>query len=121
MKLRLDEMVPVRVARELRAEGFDVDAVVEIPGLRGLPDALQLARAAVDRRALVSYDAGDLVALASQRTASGDEHAGLVLLPSRRFPQGSPDLIVEGLRRFLTGEQPAAGFIHWLEAITDAP
>lgn len=113
MKLRLDEMVPVRIARALRSEGFDVEAVVEISGLRGLPDALQLARAALDLRALVSYDAGDLTPLALQRTASGDGHAGLVLLASSRFPQGSPDLVVESLRRFLTGEQPAAGFIHW--------
>lgn len=114
MKLRLNEMVPVLIARELRNEGFEVDAIVEISGLRGLPDALQLARAAIDRRALVSYDSGDLIPLASRRTASGEGHAGLILLASGRFPQGSPDLVVQCLRRFLTGEQRAAGFIHWL-------
>lgn len=91
MKLRLDEMVPVRVARELRSDGYDVDAVVESRGLRGLSDALQLARAAADGRAFVSYDAGDLIPLAAQLTASREGHAGLVLLRSSRFPQGSPE------------------------------
>ncbi|MEX2195308.1 MAG: DUF5615 family PIN-like protein [Thermoleophilaceae bacterium] len=115
MKLRLDEMVPVRVARGLRNDGFEVDAVVETPALRGLPDAQQLAQAATDERALVSYDAGDLLLLAAQRTASGQGHAGLVLLRSSRFPQGAPDRVSQSLRKFLVGPARPAGFVHWLQ------
>lgn len=114
MKLRLDEMIPVRIARELRSEGCDVDAIVEGAGLRGLSDARQLARAADDGRVLVSYDAADLIPLAAERTATGHGHAGLVLLASSRFPQGFPERIVASLRQFLGGAEPAAGFIHWL-------
>lgn len=115
MKLRLDEMVPLRVARALRSDGFDVDAVVEHPALRGLPDAQQLVQAAGDTRALVSYDAGDLVPLGVQRTASGSGHAGLILLRSNRFPQAEPGRLIRSLQDFLEGPEPPAGFVHWLQ------
>ena len=108
-------MVPVRIARRLRNAGLDVDAVAEHPSLRGLPDAEQLQRAADDGRALVTYDAGDLLPLAARRRASGQGHAGLVLLRSDRFPQGDPDKIVRRLRRLLREPRPPAGFVHWLD------
>jgi hypothetical protein len=115
VKLRLDEMVPVRVARELRSAGFDVDAVVEHPHLRGLPDREQLARAAADGCAFVTYDAGDLLPLALDRTAASQGHAGLVLLRSPRFPQAEWRALVRGLVDLLEGPEAAADFIHWLE------
>ncbi len=107
-------MVPVRVARELREAGFDVDAVVEHPDMRGLADAEQLSRAAGDERALVSYDAADLIPLAAARVASGESHGGLVLLRSGRFPQGETEALVRGLRALLEGPEPPTGFVHWL-------
>lgn len=107
-------MIPVRVARELRNAGFDVDAVVEHAGLRGLPDAQQLAHAAADGRALVSYDAADLIPLALRRAASGEGHRGLVLLRSSRFPLGNPTKLVNRLHAFL--ERPPPGeLVHWLQ------
>lgn len=115
LKLRLDEMVPLRVARELRSAGHDVDAVVEHPSLRGLSDPEQLAAASVDGRALVSYDAGDLVPLAHTVTASGAGHAGLILLLSKRFPQADVQRLVHGLRRLLEGPDLGPDFIHWLQ------
>lgn len=108
-------MVPVRVARELRGAGFEIDAVVEQPALRGLPDAKQLAQAAADHRALVSYDAGDLIPIAHGHTASGDGHGGLVLLRAGRFPQAHSGKLVTSLRRFLEGPEPPTDFVHWLE------
>lgn len=108
-------MVPVGVARELRAAGFDVDAVVEHPGLRGLPDSEQLAHAAGEGRALVTYDAGDLIPLALARSASTEGHSGLVLLRSGRFPKADPARLVCGLRAFLDGPDPGADFLHWLQ------
>lgn len=116
MRLRLDEMVPVQIARELRHEGFDVDAVAEQPPLRGLPDHEQLARAAADERAIVTYDAGDYLPLAAQRSASGAGHGGLVLLRSDRFPQGDPARIVRGLSELLADVPGSAVVsVHWLE------
>ena len=115
MRLRLDEMVPVRVARELRKAGFDVDAVVEHASLRGLPDSEQLARAVADDRALASYDAADLIPLALARAASSEGHCGLLLLRSSRFPQAGTETLVRSLRAFLEGPELPAGFVHWLQ------
>jgi predicted nuclease of predicted toxin-antitoxin system len=115
VRLRLDEMVPVRVARELRGAGFEVDAVVEQPALRGLADAQQLAEAAADGRALVTYDAADFIPLAQRRTASGEGHAGLILLRSSRFPQANHEELLDRLRAFLEGPAPPAEFVHWLD------
>lgn len=116
MRLRLDEMVPVQVARRLRSDGFDVDAVVEQPALRGLADSVQLARAAAEGRAIVTYDAGDYLPLTSQRSASGAGHAGLVLLRSDRFPQGDPDRLARTLGLFLAGAPDSTqGVVLWLD------
>ena len=108
-------MVPLRVARELREGGFDVDAMVEHPALRGLPDGEQLAHAAGDGRALVTYYAGDLIPLALARTAAGEEHCGLILLRSSRFPKADPAKLVDGLRAFLESPEPVAEVLHWLQ------
>ncbi len=107
-------MVPVRVARDLRAAGFDVDAVAETPWLRGLSDSEQLARATAEGRALVTYDAGDFLALGARRTATGEDHSGLVLLRSGRFPQGDPARLVAGLRELLAKLDKVSA-LHWLE------
>ncbi len=114
MKLRLDEMVPVRVARNLRAAGFDVDAVAETAPLRGLSDSEQLACAAAEGRALVTYDAGDFLSLAAKRAATGEGHSGLILLRSARFPQGDPDRIMASLRELLAKPDQVSA-LHWLE------
>lgn len=108
-------MVPVRVARTLREAGLEVDAVVEHPELRGLPDAEQLASAADDERALASYDAADMIPIAAERTASGEGHSGLILLRPSRFPQADPDALARALHTFLEEPEPPTPFVHWLE------
>lgn len=114
MRLRLDEMVPVRVARTLRAEGFDVDSVAETAALRGLPDFEQLARATAEGRAMVTYDAADFLTLAARRAASGEAQDELILLRSVRFPQGELDRIVASLRELLA-DPGAISALYWLE------
>lgn len=108
-------MVPRSIARELREAGHDVDAVVEHPELRGLPDQEQFDRAGADARALVTYDAADYVPVAARRAAEGQEHPGLILLSAARFPQGAPAAIVKSLAALLAGEGLGATFIHWAQ------
>jgi predicted nuclease of predicted toxin-antitoxin system len=115
LRLRVDEMVPVRVARALRQAGFDVNAVAEHASLRGLSDAEQLARAAYEERVFVTYDAGDFLVLVARRNASGESHPGLVLLRSDRFPQGDPERLTASLRRLLARPAPRAALLHWLD------
>lgn len=81
MKLLLDEMYPRRLARQLRDAGHDVVAVVERPELVGRPDE-EIAGWALDhRRAVVTENVADFLALGTQR------HAGLLLLNARRWPR----------------------------------
>jgi hypothetical protein len=108
-------MVPRAIARTLREAGHDVDAVVEHSALRGLADAQQLAHAADAGRVFVTYDTGDYLTLASQRVAAGQEHAGVVLLGSARFPQGTVEAVVQSLGALLDGPPQPTSFTHWLQ------
>jgi predicted nuclease of predicted toxin-antitoxin system len=86
-RLLLDEMFSDTIARELRAKGYDVLAVVADPGLISLPDEQILAYAAADGRALVTANIEDFVPLDAAYRAAGHSHAGLVLIHSKTFPQ----------------------------------
>ncbi|SDM17441.1 hypothetical protein SAMN05660642_01742 [Geodermatophilus siccatus] len=99
MRLLLDEMYPRRLAEQLRAEGHDVVAVVELPDLVGREDA-EVARWAREHgRVVVTENVVDYAPL------DVDEHAGLLLVNARRWPR-TPS----GLPRLLTAP------CSWLEA-----
>jgi hypothetical protein len=102
VKLLLDEMYPRRLAEQLRAEGHDVVAVVELPDLIGREDP-EVARWAREHgRVVVTENVVDYAPL------DVDEHAGLLLVNARRWPR-TPS----GLPRLL------AALHSWLEARTD--
>jgi len=85
--LLLDEMFSDTIAQQLRAKGHDVQAVVADPSLTSLPDDQILARAAATGRALVTANIKDFMPLDAQYRAAGQEHAGLILVPAKAFPQ----------------------------------
>jgi len=85
--LLLDEMFSAGIAEQLRAKGHDVLAVVADPALTALPDDQILAHAACSGRALVTANIKDFMPLDARSRASGEEHAGLVLVPAKTFPQ----------------------------------
>jgi len=85
--LLLDEMFSTGIAEQLRAKGHDVLAVVADPALTALPDDQILAHAARSGRALVTANIKDFMPLDARYRASGQEHAGLVLVPAKTFPQ----------------------------------
>ena len=117
MKLLLDEMYPRRLAEELRAEGHDVVAVVELPDLVGREDA-EVARWAREHGCVVVTE--NVVDYAPMDV---DEHAGLLLVNARRWPRtpsGLPRLL-PALRSWLdarTGgddsSERGTGLVHWL-------
>ena len=101
MRLLLDEMYPYRLADQLRAEGHDVVAVVELPDLVGREDA-EVARWAREHgRVVVTENVVDYASMGV------DEHAGLLLVDARRWPR-----IPSGLPRLLTALR------SWLDART---
>lgn len=108
MRLLLDEHLDRDVAAQLRARGFDIVAVTEEAGDRGGSDAAVFERAVTERRAVVTYDAGDLRVVADERVLNEEHHFGVVLVSARRFPQGKRYMgaLIEALAEPLE-ERPA--------------
>lgn len=83
MKLLLDEHVSPRVSDALRANGHDVEAVSEISLVRGRSDDDVLSYAAREKRAVVTHNFADFLAIAADWEAAERDHWGLVLVPTR--------------------------------------
>jgi hypothetical protein len=85
--LLLDEMFSDDIAGQLRKRNHDVLAVVADPGLVALPDDRILAEAATAGRALVTANVKDFIPLDAQHKTAGRQHAGLILVSTKTFPQ----------------------------------
>ncbi|MFZ2113017.1 MAG: DUF5615 family PIN-like protein [Solirubrobacteraceae bacterium] len=84
MKALLDEQFSPQIAHILRERGFDVEAVCERSDLAEGPDGDVLDSARREQRAVVTNDIKDFRPLAAERLASGQGHAGLILVPANR-------------------------------------
>jgi hypothetical protein len=85
--LLLDEMLSEEIARQLRKHGHDIRAVVADPDLIALPDDQILTAAATEGRALVTANIKDFLPLDAQYKTVGRQHAGLILVTAKAFPQ----------------------------------
>ncbi len=92
-KLHLNENLSPRLARELRKYGFDVMATQEMEDMLSAPDDVQLAHAASEQRAILTFNIGDFSILHEHYMTEGKEHWGIIL-SNREF-------IGELLRRIL--------------------
>ncbi len=118
MRLLLDEMYPPRLAVQLRADGYDVVAVVEFPELVGRADAEVARWARESDRVLVIENVVD------HAPSDVEAHAGLLLLDARRWPRtpsGLPRLLT-ALRSWLDaqpggdeGSERGSGLVQWLQ------
>jgi hypothetical protein len=119
VKLLLDEMYPVRLARALRERGTDAEGVDERSPLRGLSDEELLVAAAREGRALVSENVADFMRLYGEWGAAGRRHAGIVIVLSARFsrtPAGHEVLVdsLVGLCAQRSGPEVLANAVHFL-------
>jgi hypothetical protein len=111
-RLLLDEMLSGEIAVQLRVRGWGVVAVVEDPALVGTPDEDLLTRATGEGRSIVTANVRDFAAISTQWRARGREHAGLVHITTRTFPQDRSYVgaIVAALDSLLrSGRAPSAG------------
>lgn len=109
MRLLLDEMYPRRLAEQLRADGRDVVAVVEIPDLVGRPDAEVVLWAREQSRIVVTENVADYATLGPA------ERVGLLLVNARRWPRtpvGLPRLGA-ALAAWLAADDDQGG-VRWL-------
>jgi hypothetical protein len=117
VKLLLDEMHAPSVAVDLAGEAFDIVAVAAQPELRGMADDELLAYAATERRALVTQNVADFMALATQWAGEHKRHAGLIFTNQMRFNRSTlayPGNLITSLREFLTHPPKGESWIWWL-------
>ena len=105
VKLLLDEMLDREIAVQLRASGWDVEAVQEVADLQGLDDSSLLRAAHEASRALVTDNVIDFAPLHKRVLADAGHHSGLVFCKLTR----SKKMIgawVHSLDALLTSLQP---------------
>ncbi len=93
MKLLLDEMISPRIARELRAKDFDIQAIKsDRPDLETVADREIVRRMAAEKRAVVTNDVLDFQLIHSQLQASGEAHYGLVFTSDATMPRNKASI-----------------------------
>jgi predicted nuclease of predicted toxin-antitoxin system len=122
VKLLLDEMISATVAEQLRARGYDVDAVQdpELSHLRGVNDCLLLDHAAEEHRAVVTDNIPDFVRCHQRRVDRHKPHFGLLLFTNDTFPRHRHEAFVGQLMAALEDELRAhaddndSSWVRWL-------
>ncbi len=83
-KLYLNEHLSPRLAEQLRKYGFDVTSTLE-SGMVEAGDDEQLAAAALQQRAIVTFNHKHFALLHDQYMAEGKEHWGIILSTEARL------------------------------------
>lgn len=109
-KLYLNEHLPPRLAVQLQRHGFDARSSQSVHML-SQTDSAQLAFAASEHRAIVTFNCGDFVLLHEKYIQQGKEHWGIIL-----STQETVGILLHRLLRLLNSV-PADGLknqIRWL-------
>lgn len=118
LKLLLDVHHSPVVADRLRAEGHDVEAAADDPGLRVLSDEDLLRHATRGDRVVVTENARDFDQIARTWPAAGEHHAGIVFTSPRRFHRGSvayPENLIGALQDLLAdAPEDSTDWVYWL-------
>jgi predicted nuclease of predicted toxin-antitoxin system len=118
VRLLLDEHYSDQIARQLRARGHDVVAMSE-RSWRGEDDEALLEIAVRERRALLTNNVRDFVAIARRWSEGGQEHYGLLFTSDASMPRDSRSLgryvrLLAGLLERHSSEAALANQVHWL-------
>ncbi len=84
VSLYLDEMIPAVLAVVLRQYGYDVLTAKEA-GMLAKSDEEQLAFAASNRKAIITFNIKDFVLLHQLRLSEGKKHFGIIVSPEIRI------------------------------------
>lgn len=108
MRVLLDEMISPAVARQLRENGYDAQAIKrDRPELESLPDAEIVRRMAGEGRAVVTNNVADFQPLHERSLARRDEHYGMVFTYDATLPRNKASIgrWVEALASLLDDHQ----------------
>jgi predicted nuclease of predicted toxin-antitoxin system len=111
VRLLLNEQVNPRVAAELRRKGYDVATVNDL-GTRGVSDPQQLAAAAAERRALVTYNIADFQKLLIEWSERGLTHWGIIFVSERTISQRSVGPLARALELLLKDFRDDEALLH---------
>lgn len=116
-RLLLDEMLSDEIAVRLRSRGHDVLSAVADPGLVALPDSALFTHATAERRAIVTRNIKDFVALDAEYRATGSTHGGLVLVSTKTFPEDRRAIraLIRGLEELLVRGGVEVGDVVFLQ------
>lgn len=93
MRLLLDEMYPPAIAEQLRDRGHYVEAVVDRPELRSLPDEQLFAVAQSEQRAVVTENVVDFAPIADAYDSRGAAHYGVIFLSPAKYRRGDASTV----------------------------
>ncbi len=119
MKLLLDEMLSLVIARELRERGHDVESVAGNPGREAMSDTEVLALARAEHRTIVTNNLRDYRPLHNEAIVpGGDGHFGMIFMPGTyRRTKADIGRIIAALEAILAhhpGENDLANGEAWL-------
>lgn len=124
MKLLIDEMYLPVIAERLRTAGHDAVSVVDQSDLVGQHD-LEIWRFAVaHRRAVVTENAADFLAISKKASTVGEASPSLIITSNRSFPGHPHSFIGRAMRAFAAfcddhpDDDAQAGAVYWLRPIT---
>ncbi len=112
IRLYLDEDVHKRVASALRLRHFDAVSAHDV-GRWGLGDEEQLAFAATEGRALLTFDSQDYIQLHRKWLHDGREHSGIII--SDQLPVGETVRRLLHLLNRVTPDE-MRNQLYWLQA-----
>ena len=118
MRLALDNHYSPRIATHLRELGHDVVAAIE-RGWEAEDDEPLLMVCHDERRALVTNDVVDFVAIVRRWVVEGQAHSGLIFTSDDSMPRGRGAIgryveALDSLLRANPGVDAFAERVHWL-------
>jgi Domain of unknown function (DUF5615) len=115
VKALLDEHFSHRIAQTLCERALDVEAVSERPDLAEAPDQEVMEVARREERAVVTNNIKDFRPIAAERLTSGQGHAGLILVPSRRDrSRDSTGILADAIEEVMRAHpEGIPGAEHW--------
>jgi predicted nuclease of predicted toxin-antitoxin system len=120
MRLLLDECMSYRAAEQLRAKGHDVVAITEL-ARRQLDDEEQLAYAARERRALVTYNVDDFCELVAEWFQAGRSHHGVLFIKEATIPRHDIGAQVRALVALLVVHPTDDAFCDRVDYVRSVP
>ena len=112
VRLYFDRHIMARLAIDLRSRGYDV-LTTEEAGKDTAPDDEQLAFAAAEGRAILTFNIRDFAPLHERWLAAGQRHAGILV--SQQLGGRQYGLLLHRMLRFLdqrTAEEMVGNIVH---------